>query len=78
LRIIFSVTSTSSAALAASNEASDSPPAFPRSLWHVTQYCFTTALWSSTLGVAACGRDVTGARGADEAAAEDAAGSDGA
>ncbi len=38
LRIIFSATSTDSAAFATSYDASESPPALARSLWQVTQY----------------------------------------
>jgi hypothetical protein len=37
LRIIFSTTGVCSRRLAASNDASDSPPALPRSLWQVAQ-----------------------------------------
>jgi hypothetical protein len=55
LRIIFSVTSACSAAFVTSYEASVSPPAFARSLWHVTQYCLINAFWSAgaAAGVAA-------------------------
>jgi len=38
LRIIFSATFAFSTTLAASNAASDSPPARVLSLWHVAQY----------------------------------------
>jgi hypothetical protein len=38
LRIIFSATSACCSAFAASKPASTSPPALPRSLWHVAQY----------------------------------------
>ena len=46
-RIIFSETTTSFAAFAASKLASDRPPALARSLWQPTQYCLTSAVWAS-------------------------------
>ena len=46
-RMIFSVTSGCSAALAASYPASEMPPAFPRSLWQVAQYCATIFVCSA-------------------------------
>jgi hypothetical protein len=46
-RIIFSPTSAWSVTLAASNEARESSPACPFSLWHVAQYCATSLFWAS-------------------------------
>ncbi|MDP2389033.1 MAG: hypothetical protein Q8N52_01800, partial [Acidobacteriota bacterium] len=36
-----------SSSSAASNDASDKPPALPRSLWHPAQYCLTSAVCSA-------------------------------
>ena len=47
LRIIFSATRrVAQQRCAASNDASDSSPALPRSLWQPTQYCLTSAVSS--------------------------------
>src|SRR4051794_24275155 len=47
LRIIFSATSPCCGAVVASNDASESPPALPRSLWQPAQYCLTSAVCGS-------------------------------
>ncbi len=54
LRMIFSVMAGVVAAVAASKEASDRPPALPRSLWQATQYCATRAVFESGDGDGAC------------------------
>ncbi len=53
LRIIFSATAALSVTRAASNDARVNPPALPRSLWHVTQYCLTRADCDSAPSVSA-------------------------
>jgi hypothetical protein len=47
LRIIFSATSACCGASPTTNDASDSPPDFPRSLWQPAQYCRTSAVCGS-------------------------------
>ena len=46
-RIIFSAVAALSTTLDASNAASESPPALPRSLWQAVQYCLTTPVCDS-------------------------------
>ena len=55
LRIIFSVSSPFSSIFAASKLATTDPPALPRSLWHVAQYCLTIAVCSAASIVDAAG-----------------------
>src|SRR5437762_10185209 len=62
-RIIFSATGACSAAALTSNDASDKPPALPRSLWQTAQDCLTVAASRSGACAAAaaggCGRAET-------------------
>ena len=58
-RIIFSATGACSAAALTSNDASDKPPALPRSLWQTAQDCLTVAA-SRSVACAAAGADAGG------------------
>ena len=61
LRMIFSARPGSAVSRDASNDASDSPPALPRSLWQVAQYCFTVAVYAPASNAGAAGAGVAAA-----------------
>ena len=63
LWIIFSVTSRCCDAALVSQPASDNPPALPRSLWQVAQYCDTISAWDAGASAAEC--EATGSMAAD-------------
>jgi hypothetical protein len=74
LRIIFSATARFESSLEASKPANESPPALPRSLWHVAQYWVTMAVCSAGPSAPRAGPACdTAGRGAGDVAAGAAA-----